>query len=178
MPESAQNDPLTRYLLFKASLVGWDHELGCESIQHLSRNPDRKRSQDMLYACIKEAQQVGDKLCALAALKAVVETYDSGLSPLANYPSILRCTIKLIHLIKSQEENSTPKKDEFMEDTCNIFEKGQSLSSASEFPLTQTAAEHAKSDARDEKGNKIYTVSELEWFRKNSYNIGVTRCHD
>lgn len=42
--------------------------------------------------------------------------------------------------------------------------------------LTQVAAEHAKLDLRDEKGCKLFTVSELEWFRKNAYNIGVKKC--
>lgn len=78
----------------------------------------------MLYACIREAQQVGDRLCTLAALKAVVDTCGSGLSPSANFPSILRCTIKLIHLIKSQEDELASKSDEFVEDTCKIFETG------------------------------------------------------
>ena len=44
--------------------------------------------------------------------------------------------------------------------------------------LTSGGAEYAKSDPRDEKGNKIFTVPELEWFRKNAYNIGVTKCHE
>jgi hypothetical protein len=43
--------------------------------------------------------------------------------------------------------------------------------------LTRIAAEHAKSDPRGENGNKVFTVPELEWFRKNAYNVGVTKCH-
>lgn len=39
------------------------------------------------------------------------------------------------------------------------------------------AAEHAKLDPKDEEGAKIFTVPELHWFRKNAYNIGVTKCH-
>ncbi|CAM1510467.1 Fc.00g008020.m01.CDS01 [Cosmosporella sp. VM-42] len=163
MPESIQNDALTRYLMFKASLIGWDHELGCQSIEHLSKSGDRARSQNMLYACIREAQQVGDKLCTLAALKAVVENYDSGTSLAANFPSILRCTIKLIHLIEGKEDEMSIQSHGFVEDTCRIFEKG---------------AEYAKSDPRDDQGNKLFTVPELEWFRKNAYNIGVTKCHE
>lgn len=78
----------------------------------------------MLYACIREAQQVGDKICTLAALKAVVESYDSGKSSKTNFPSILRCTIKLIHLIESQENDSSTQGHDFVEDTCKIFETG------------------------------------------------------
>lgn len=29
---------------------------------------------------------------------------------------------------------------------------------------------------KDQNDNKIFTVLELDWFRKNAYNIGLTRC--
>ncbi|KAF7546657.1 hypothetical protein G7046_g9241 [Stylonectria norvegica] len=150
MPEIVQNDALTRYLMFRASLIGWDYELGRQSIEYLSKCDDKARSQDMLYACLREAQQVGDKLCTLAALKAVAENFDPGTPSAANFPSILRCTIKLIHLIQDQEDTSAGQRPDFVEDTCKVFE---------------TAAEHAKLDPWDEKGNKVFTVPELEWFQ-------------
>ncbi|KAF7547940.1 hypothetical protein G7Z17_g7379 [Cylindrodendrum hubeiense] len=123
MSPAVQEDPLTRYLMFKASLAGWDHELGCQSIEHLSRSSDKEKSQDILYACVREAQQVGDRLCTLAALKAVVEKCDSGKSSRSHFPSILRCTIRLIHLIESQEGEAPNQDLKLAEDTCNIFEK-------------------------------------------------------
>jgi hypothetical protein len=43
--------------------------------------------------------------------------------------------------------------------------------------LTRIAAEHAKVNPKDENDTRIFTVLELHWFRKNAYNIGVTRCH-
>lgn len=110
--------------MFKASLTGWDHELGCQSIEHLSRSSDKEKSQDILYACVREAQQVGDRLCTLAALKAVVDKCDSGESSRSHFPSILRCTIRLIHLIESQEGEVLNQDLELAEDTCKIFEKG------------------------------------------------------
>ncbi|KAH7133344.1 meiosis protein SPO22/ZIP4 like-domain-containing protein [Dactylonectria estremocensis] len=161
MHPAAQEDSLTRYLMFKAALTCWDHELGCQSIEHLSQSSEKEKSQDILYACVREAQQAGDRLCTLAALKAVVEKSDSEGSAKIHFPSILRCTIRLIHLIESQEEGNQDL--ELAEDMCNIFEK---------------AAEHSKLETRDENGNKVFTVPELEWFRKNAYNIGVTKCHD
>ena len=39
------------------------------------------------------------------------------------------------------------------------------------------AAEHAKRNPRDDQGNKVFTMPELHWFRKNAYNIGATNCH-
>ncbi|KAK7429574.1 sporulation-specific protein 22 [Neonectria magnoliae] len=162
MSKTVQDDPLTRYLMFKASLIGWDHELGCASIEHLSKSVDKEKSQNILYACIREAQQVGDRLCTLAALKAVLEKFDFEPPSKSHFPSLLRCTIRLIHLIESQDTDASDQDLELAEDTCNIFEK---------------AAENAKLDVRDGDGNKMFTVPELEWFRKNAYNIGVTKCH-
>ncbi|KND94187.1 hypothetical protein TOPH_00844, partial [Tolypocladium ophioglossoides CBS 100239] len=164
MPEGPQDDILTRYLMFKVSLLCWDHELGSQCIKHLSGSTDKTRRRDILYACVREAQQVGDRLCTLAALKAVAGSWTAGkLSP-SNVPSILRCTIRLIHMV--EEDDSAPEhlveKSDFVEDICEIF---------------GTAAEHSKQDPRDNQGNKVFTIPELHWFRKNAYNIGATNCH-
>ncbi|KAH7153095.1 meiosis protein SPO22/ZIP4 like-domain-containing protein [Dactylonectria macrodidyma] len=140
MPPAVQEDPLTRYLMFKAALACWDHELGCQSIEHLSQSSEKEKTQDILYACVREAQQAGDRLCTLAALKAVVENADSGNSAKSHFPSILRCTIRLIHLIESQGEGN--QELELADDICNIFEK---------------AAEHSKLEMRDDDGSKVFT---------------------
>ena len=103
MPAAAQDDLLTRYLMFKVSLLSWDHDLGSESLKHLSKCGGTDRGQDILYACVREAQQVGDKLCTLAALKAVVNNWTSGETSACKLPSILRCTIRLIHMIEDEE---------------------------------------------------------------------------
>ena len=42
--------------------------------------------------------------------------------------------------------------------------------------LTSLAAEHARQHPKDDQGKKIFTIPELHWFRKNSYNIGATEC--
>ncbi|PNY23779.1 Uncharacterized protein TCAP_06278 [Tolypocladium capitatum] len=164
MPEGAQDDILTRYLMFKVSLLCWDHELGSKCIKHLSGSTDNIRRRDILYACVREAQQVGDKLCTLAALKAVAGSWTAGKTSPSNVPSILRCTIRLIHMVEEDEgaaEHHVQRSD-FAEDICEIFGK---------------AAEHSKQDPRDDQGNKVFTIPELHWFRKNAYNIGATKCH-
>lgn len=122
MPLVAQNEPLTRYLMFKVSLISWDHDLGCQSIQHLTKSADRTKTQDILYACIREAQHVGDRLCTLAALKAMIDNFSSA-SSTTHLPSILRCTIRLVHTIESQQENSV-REDQLVGDVCHAFEKG------------------------------------------------------
>lgn len=128
MPESAQNDMLTRYLMFRVSLSSWDCELGCESIQHLSKCADKAKCQDILYACIREAQHVGDKICTLEALKVVAESWDANKTSAANLPPILRCTIHFIHKVEADEEVSEVlgQKTVFVEDLCRTYEKGES----------------------------------------------------
>ncbi|KAK7423893.1 sporulation-specific protein 22 [Neonectria punicea] len=105
------------------SMPKTDHELGCASIEHLSKSVDKEKSQNILYACIREAQQVGDRLCTLAALKAVLEKFDLETPSKSHFPSLLRCTIRLIHLIESQDTDASDQDLELAEDTCNIFEK-------------------------------------------------------
>lgn len=126
MPEASQSDVLTNYLMFKVSLISWDHELGCESLRRLSECAERGQSQDILYACIREAQQFGDKICTLAALKTVADTWEPGQASTSNFPCILRCAIRLIHLIQEQDEGgcNSEQANAFVEDICKIFEKG------------------------------------------------------
>ncbi|PHH59291.1 hypothetical protein CDD81_3415 [Ophiocordyceps australis] len=161
MPKGAQDDGLSRYLMFKVSLVSWDHELGRESIGQLSKSRDAATRLDMLYACIREAQEFGDKLCTLAALKAVCNGWTLDERPPGNLASMLRCTIRLIHLAEEEETVAEEHQADFAQETCEVFEK---------------AAEEAKLGGRDDQGNKVFTVQELHWFRKNAYNIGATKC--
>ncbi|KAF5598425.1 transcription factor [Fusarium pseudocircinatum] len=156
MPRSIQEEPLTRYLMFRVSLLNWDHELGRQCVEFLGKFAEKSQCRDILYACIRDAQHVGDKLMTLEALKAVAETFDDEGSLTINLPSILRCTIRLIHSLESQEGSEGDPSPELAEETCRIFER---------------AGEHAKLEPKDEQGCKVFTVSELHWFRKNAYNI-------
>ncbi len=38
------------------------------------------------------------------------------------------------------------------------------------------AAEQANQDPKDDEGSTVFTIPELHWFRKNAYNMGVTKC--
>ncbi|XP_044723905.1 meiosis protein SPO22/ZIP4 like domain-containing protein [Hirsutella rhossiliensis] len=164
MPKGPQEDALTGYLMFKVSLLSWDHELGCQSIAHLSKVSDTARGRDILYACVREAQQFGDKLCTLAALKAVADSWAVGGLVSDSLPAILRCTIRLMHMTEEEEDarEALTEKPDFTEDICEVFSK---------------AAEHAKQHPKDDQGHRVFTVPELHWFRKNAYNVGATNCH-
>lgn len=81
-----------------------------------------------------------------------------------------------------QEESATEhaERSDFVRDICDIFAKGVCWywswppSSCSH---QTAAAERARQDPRDDQGNKVFTVPELHWFRKNAYNIGASRCY-
>ncbi|UKZ81939.1 hypothetical protein TrVFT333_009717 [Trichoderma virens FT-333] len=163
MSDNAKNHILTRYLAFKVSLIDRDHDLGFESIRHLSKLSDSSQGRDVLYACIREAQQVGDKLCTLAALQAIIDSWKIDQATPSNLTSILRCSIRLIHLIEEQGNGDEvgAQSVAYAEDLCRLFEK---------------AAEQANQDPRDDEGNTVFTVPELNWFRKNAYNMGVSKC--
>ncbi|KAL6357454.1 hypothetical protein LRP88_07621 [Fusarium phalaenopsidis] len=51
LPTAVQNDQLTRYLMFKVSLISWDHDLGRQCVEFLSKSSEKARSRDILYAC-------------------------------------------------------------------------------------------------------------------------------
>ncbi|EGR47977.1 uncharacterized protein TRIREDRAFT_62938, partial [Trichoderma reesei QM6a] len=161
-----QNHILTRYLTFKVSLVDWDHDLGCESIRHLSKLSDSSQGRDVLYACIREAQQVGDKLCTLAALQAIIDGWRSDQAAPSNLTSILRCSIRLIHKIEEEATSADAGSSSiaYADDICRLFEK---------------AAEQADQEPKDDDGNILFTIPELHWFRKNAYNMALMalRCH-
>ncbi|KAG5745521.1 hypothetical protein H9Q70_011785 [Fusarium xylarioides] len=142
MPRSIQDEPLTRYLMFRVSLLNWDHDLGRQCVEFLGNFAEKSQCRDILYACIRDAQHVGDKLMTLEALKAVAETFDDEGSLTINLPSILRCTIRLIHSLESQEGSDGDPSSELAEETCRIFER---------------AGEHAKLEPKDEQGCKVFT---------------------
>lgn len=127
MPSSSSDDMiLTHYLMFKVSLLTYDHELGCESIKGLARCKDTLQRQDLLYACFSEAETANNKACAVTALKGLAEQWSEEMPPWSNLPLILRCAIRLIHAPDNNQhevtENCSMLQD--AEDTCQIFEIG------------------------------------------------------
>uniref|UniRef100_A0A4E9DZ94 Protein ZIP4 homolog n=1 Tax=Gibberella zeae TaxID=5518 RepID=A0A4E9DZ94_GIBZA len=156
MPKDIQDEPLTRYLMFKVALMSWNHELGRQCIEYLGKMPDKSQCRDIIYACVRDAQNAGDRMMTLETLKAATETFDMEGASTSNLPSLFRCAIRLVHLIETPQDEDADGVPELAEDTCCMFER---------------AAEHAKLDPKDEEGAKIFTVPELHWFRKNAYNI-------
>ncbi|RFN41036.1 hypothetical protein FIE12Z_13002 [Fusarium flagelliforme] len=142
MSKSIQGEPLTRYLMFKVALKSWNHQLGRQCIEYLGKIPDKSQCQDIIYACARDAQNAGDKLMTLETLKAAVEGFDIADSSTTNLPSIIRCAIRLIHMIETLPDENIDQVPDLEEETCVLFER---------------ASEHAKVNPKDENDTKLFT---------------------
>ena len=128
MPAASQKDPLTSYLMFRLALLSWDRELGQQCLENLSNFSDEGQCTDMLYACIKEAQHAGDKICTLEAMKAITRSTTVDGSVKGNCPSLLRCMIRLIIMMEESAPEAGPcrvEDSQVADDLCAAFEKGE-----------------------------------------------------
>ncbi|TQV91646.1 Meiosis specific protein SPO22 [Cordyceps javanica] len=97
LPDGVREDLVTRFLIFRLAVRAWDPALAQECLHALARPPASKaETRDALYACVREAQQAGAKMCAVAALTAAASSWRSEAVVAANVPSLLRCAIRLL----------------------------------------------------------------------------------
>jgi hypothetical protein len=118
MPESAKNEPMSRFLMYKVALRSEESELAAECLRIISLAPAKDPT--LLYACVLDAQQTGNKHQTVAALQCVLEKYGS--SPLGHLPSLVRLTVVL--MIQILEETSG-KSEKDIDKLCELFEKGK-----------------------------------------------------
>ncbi|OAA41311.1 Meiosis specific protein SPO22 [Metarhizium rileyi] len=131
-----------------------DHELGRESLKAIASIKDMRHIEDVLYACCSEVKSFEDKLCALEVLKALYEQPTKYLPDAINVPTLLRCAIRLMQAFDMDHHHEGTRNDE-----------------ESHF----AAAKYATS--RSETG-KAFPITELDWFRKNAYNLAVLKSHE
>lgn len=126
LPHAAQNDHLTHFLMFKVSLLEWDHQLGSRHIEFLGRPTEDGENQEILYACIKEATAVQDEICSLSALKAAVENWSPQKESSGSLPLMIRCCIRLINRVEEDERVSKGElpTQSSIDDMCAMFERG------------------------------------------------------
>lgn len=129
MPQRGQSNALTSYLMFRLAIMSWDHDLGRQCVENISSLGEQGHCTDILYACIKEAQHAGDKVCTLAAMIAVSNTKRTSVSITGNCIALLRCIIRLIIMIQEghlEDAPASPTQDPCVEELCNTFENGES----------------------------------------------------
>lgn len=70
MPEASKNEPMTRFLMYKVAIRSEDTDLAAECLRVISSS---SKDPTLLYACVLDAQQIGNRHLALAALQLVLE---------------------------------------------------------------------------------------------------------
>jgi hypothetical protein len=177
MSDVAKNDPMTRFLMYKIAVRGGEAELAAECLEKVYESSPKEPN--LLYACVLDAQQAGDKDLAVAAMQLVLERHQQSHATSIHLPALLRCTIRLT---KSQlEAKSNPKLDSdsniIVDRLCKLFE-GCRLSFHLQTMLQQVnrvlAAGYAqRSQVSATSGEKIFDTAELSWFSKNAYNLAL-----
>jgi hypothetical protein len=177
MPEAAKNDPMTRFLMYKIAVRCGDPDLAAECLGKVYESSSKEPN--LLYACVLDAQQAGDKDLAIAALQLVLEKHQQNTPTTIHLPALLRCTIRLT---KSQlDAKGNPRldsdSDPVVDRLCKLFEGCRSLLHPL-FKLPRTdkepAAGHAqRSQVAATSGGKIFDTTELDWFSKNAYNLAL-----
>ncbi|EXF81759.1 hypothetical protein CFIO01_04807 [Colletotrichum fioriniae PJ7] len=155
MSEVAQNEPMTRYLMYKAALRSSDQELATQCLERVALSAPG--DPNFLYACVLEAQQAGDKVCAMQAMKQLVEKCEFSETSPIHLPALLRCNIRLAVSVVESEKGARERQSA-VEEVLVLFEE---------------AVKAIQRDPRDKDGNRLFTVKELDWFCQNAYNIGL-----
>ncbi|RFU28018.1 hypothetical protein B7463_g8334, partial [Scytalidium lignicola] len=153
MSDTAKEEPMTRFLMYKIAIRCGDIDLASECLEKVS--VVSTKDSNLLYACVLDAQQVGNRDQAVKALQLVLEKHNYGAPSEVHLPSLLRVTIGLMaSRFEAVESKDT---SEYVEDAVE--------------KLSVSAIKKAKPQPTG--ADTIWTVSELEWFSKNSYNLGI-----
>ncbi|KAK6210675.1 sporulation-specific protein 22 [Pestalotiopsis sp. IQ-011] len=102
--------------------------------------------------------QSGDKLCTLKALRLLADKYDFQRDQDIHFPALLRSIIRVQVSLLGPDEKTDIDPLIIIDDICRTFEAVVIL-------LEQVP--------RRTDGSKLFIVEELNWFSKNSYNLGI-----
>jgi tetratricopeptide (TPR) repeat protein len=124
MSEAAKNDPMTRFLMFKIAIRSRETELASECLERLSISSEKDAK--LLYACVMDAQEVGDKAMAVEALELVLERCEHTILSEIHLPALLRVTIRLVKSqLEVKEAGSNVVEDHGVLSLCKLFEAGK-----------------------------------------------------
>ncbi|ESZ92874.1 hypothetical protein SBOR_6737 [Sclerotinia borealis F-4128] len=151
MSDMAKEEPLTRFLMYKIAIRSQEVELAAECLEKIASCSE---DSTLLFACVLDAKKAGNKNNVLEALWLVLDKYEYGTQENLHLPSIIRTIIiLLISVIESEESPATDHK-EGIGRLCKLFEGA--LNAAQKSP-----------------NREIWTILELEWFSRNSYNLSL-----
>ncbi|KAI9795239.1 MAG: hypothetical protein M1835_006135 [Candelina submexicana] len=163
MSDAGRATPMTKYLMFKVALRGGDTDFAAECLNAVCDNSTDDAT--LLYACVLEAQQSGDKIQVAAALQKVLDKYDYGAPHGVHLPALLRSVYQTNELDEGLTQSRCAAR-------LMILEIGDTKSTTWD---ATDAATQAKQSRRD-PSNQIFTIAELDWFSRNSYNLSLKSC--
>ncbi|KAH7122269.1 meiosis protein SPO22/ZIP4 like-domain-containing protein [Dendryphion nanum] len=158
MSDIGRDEPVTRYLLYRAALHTDDLDLLSECLEIVCCKSHKDTT--LLYACVLEAQSSGNKRQAILALEKVLNKYDYNVPTGVHLPALLRCTARLLF----SQITQNGKLDTVMVDEISKIFKGAS---------TRAKTLRKRSITPHEQP---FTPSDLEWFSKNAYNLALKFC--
>ncbi|KAL8812532.1 MAG: hypothetical protein Q9200_000967 [Gallowayella weberi] len=156
MSDTAARDPSTQYLLYRVALKCQDVDLAAGCLDSISQ--ESMADTTLLYACVLEAQKMGDRLQVIRALSRVLETTGYKATSGLCLPALLRLTGRML----IQELESGHVQDQHhVDELCKVFEG---------------AAAAAKTSRRGSSKDDTFPSKELDWFSRNSYNVALKMC--
>lgn len=127
MSDSARNEPMSRFLMYKIAIRGGDTNTAAECLQAISSTAKTTQNLTLLYGCVLDTQQIGDKTQTLAGLQLVLEKSDYGAQTPIHLPSLLRLTISLMAaLLDESPDHGNLESSGSIDKLCAAFEKGRS----------------------------------------------------
>ena len=155
MSSAIQSESTSQYLLYKSAIRTQDMDTATECLEKICKNSTNDST--ILYACVLEAQRIGDLAQSSLTLQKLLQNFDYDVPAGVNLPAILRCAARLLF---QQLNNEDPPSQRIIEDICDHFER---------------SVEQVKRCRRDGAGT-AFTVAELDWFSRNSYNLALKHC--
>ncbi|KAL8785377.1 MAG: hypothetical protein Q9213_003383 [Squamulea squamosa] len=156
MSESTERDPSTQFLFYKVALKCQDGDLATESLNAIIREPTADST--LLYACVLEAQRIGDRLQVIRALSQILEHTNYQFTHGPQLPALLRLTARMLIQELGNGESQDPHS---IDELCKIFEGAAAAAKKSRLAFSE---------------NELFPSTELDWFSRNSYNVALKVC--
>lgn len=159
--------------MYKAALRSSDQELAAQCLERVALSA--AGDPNFLYACVLEAQQAGDRVCAMQAMKQLVEKFEFSEGSPIHLPALLRCNIRLAVSVVESEKGARERQSA-VEEILVLFEGGEKVSFIGFYHRlikSSLAVEAIQRGPTDKDGNRLFTVKELDWFCQNAYNLGL-----
>lgn len=119
---------MSRFLMYKIAIRCSDTRLAAECLQAISSASKKSQDLTLLYGCILDAQQVGDKLQTLAGLQLVLEKLNYGSQTEVHLPSLLRLTIGImVAVLQETPKHGSAEALYTIDKLCTAFEKGEHI---------------------------------------------------